>query len=198
MERAAVDGMMTEAGDVLFRLADVSRVWVVADVPEREVGSVRLGSAARSGLQGTARAGRSTGRVDLVYPQVSPETRTVKVRIEIENPDGLLLPDMYADVEIDSGAGGAVVAVPNDAILDTGSRQVVILDRGEGRFEPRPVELGARGTDMTEVVKGVDGRGPGSDRRELPDRRREQHQGGPVRPRPRRRTGRLLTAEARP
>lgn len=155
LERSAVDGMMTEAGDVLFRLADVSSVWIVADVPEREIGSVRLGSVARSTFRGLS--GRTfEGRVGLVYPQVSPETRTVKVRIEVANPDGLLLPDMYADVAIESGAGAAVVAVPNDAILDTGSRQVVILDRGEGRFEPRPVEIGARGTDMTEVVKGVD------------------------------------------
>nr|WP_279480197.1 efflux RND transporter periplasmic adaptor subunit [Aureimonas sp. SK2] len=154
LERAAVDGMMTEAGDVLFRLADVSRVWLVADVPEREVGAIRLGNAARSTFRGLP--GKTfEGRVDLVYPQVSPETRTVKVRIEIENSDGLLLPDMYADVEIESGAGGAVLAVPNDAILDTGSRQVVILDRGEGRFEPRPVEIGARGTDATEITTGV-------------------------------------------
>ncbi|BDA84295.1 hypothetical protein Sa4125_18370 [Aureimonas sp. SA4125] len=154
LERAAVDGMMTEAGDVLFRLADVSRVWLVADVPEREVGVLRLGNAARSTFRGLP--GQTfDGRVDLVYPQVSPETRTVKVRIEIENLDGLLLPDMYADVEIESGVGSAVVAVPNDAILDTGSRQVVILDRGDGRFEPRPVEIGARGTDVTEITTGI-------------------------------------------
>ncbi|WAP71476.1 MULTISPECIES: efflux RND transporter periplasmic adaptor subunit [Aurantimonadaceae] len=155
LERAAVDGMMTEAGDVLFRLADVSRVWVVADVPEREVGSVRLGSTVTAAFRGLP--GRTfDGRVDLVYPQVSPETRTVKMRIEVTNPDGLLLPDMYADVGIDTGTGEAVVAVPNDAVLDTGSRQVVILDRGGGRFEPRPVEVGVRGTDMTAIAKGVE------------------------------------------
>ncbi|MCD1645434.1 efflux RND transporter periplasmic adaptor subunit [Aurantimonas coralicida] len=155
LERAAVEGMMTEAGDVLFRLADVSHVWVIADIPERELGSLRLGSTAKITFRGLP--GRTfDGRVDLVYPQVTPETRTVKVRIGIENLDGLLLPDMYAGVEIESGAGGAVVAVPNDAILDTGSRQVVILDRGQGRFEPRPVELGVRGTDLTEVAKGIE------------------------------------------
>ncbi|WP_416358053.1 efflux RND transporter periplasmic adaptor subunit [Aureimonas phyllosphaerae] len=154
LERSAVDGMMTEAGNVLFRLGDVSRIWVVADVPEREVGNLRLGAAARVTFRGLP--GRTfEGRVDLVYPQVSPETRTVKVRVGVDNPDGLLLPDMYADVGIDTGAGEAVVAVPNDAVVDTGSSQVIILDLGGGRFEPRPVTLGVRGTDVTEIAKGV-------------------------------------------
>jgi Cu(I)/Ag(I) efflux system membrane fusion protein len=77
------------------------------------------------------------------------------VRIEIPNPDGILLPDMYADVEIASGSGGQVVAVPDNAVIDTGSRQVVIVDKGDGRFEPRQVQVGQQGGGFTEIRSGI-------------------------------------------
>ena len=97
-----------------------------------------------------------TGRVGLIYPQVSTATRTTQVRIELPNPEGALLANMYADVQIAIGAGEPVVAVPEDAVIDTGDRQVVILDRGEGRFEPRPVKVGARGEGIVEIREGID------------------------------------------
>jgi Cu(I)/Ag(I) efflux system membrane fusion protein len=75
-----------------------------------------------------------SGKVGVIYPQVNPDTRATRVRIELPNPDGALLPDMYAEVEIATGAGKPVVAVPDDAVIDTGARQVVLLDRGGGRF----------------------------------------------------------------
>ena len=80
------------------------------------------------------------GKVDLIYPEIQPETRTARVRIELPNPDGLLLANMYADVDIATGAGNPVVTVPDSAVIDTGDRQVVIVDKGEGRFEPRDVK----------------------------------------------------------
>jgi len=86
---------------------------------------------------------------------VNKETRTTKVRIEIANPDGLLRPDMYADVEIAAGTGRPVVAVPDSAVIDSGTRQIVILDRGEGRFEPRQVSVGTRGGGFTEIRAGI-------------------------------------------
>jgi Cu(I)/Ag(I) efflux system membrane fusion protein len=92
----------------------------------------------------------------LIYPQVNTETRTTKVRIELPNPDGVLLPDMFADVEIASGAEKPVVAVPNGAVIDTGARQIVFIDKGEGRFEPREVKVGTRGEDYTAIREGVD------------------------------------------
>lgn len=95
------------------------------------------------------------GRVTLIYPQVNQVTRTTKVRIAIPNPDGLLRPDMYADVEIAAGGGSSVVTVPDSAIIDTGTRQVVILEKGEGRFEPREVKIGVRGGGYTEVRSGI-------------------------------------------
>ncbi|MGI0526581.1 efflux RND transporter periplasmic adaptor subunit [Rhizobium giardinii] len=154
LERMAVSGMMAEAGDILFRIADISKVWVIADVPEYELGSVRKGavvSVVVRNLPGTA----FKGTVDLIYPEVQTQTRTTKVRIELPNPDGQLMSNMYAEVEIEAGAGSPVVAVPNSSVIDTGDRQIVFLDKGEGRFEPMDVSLGARGEDMTEITKGI-------------------------------------------
>ncbi|MEO5758305.1 MAG: efflux RND transporter periplasmic adaptor subunit [Mesorhizobium sp.] len=154
LERNAVEGMKASPGDVLFRLADVSTVWIVADVPEYELGAVKVGAVAT--IRVRSLPGQTfSGRVALIYPQVAKETRTTKVRIEIPNPDGLLLPDMYADVEIGSGSNAPVVAVPNSAVIDTGTRQVVILDKGEGRFEPREVKIGLQGGGFTEIRNGI-------------------------------------------
>jgi Cu(I)/Ag(I) efflux system membrane fusion protein len=154
LERNAIVGMKVEAGDVLFRLADISTVWIVADVPEYQLGVVQLGAQAAIRLR--SRPGETfTGRVALIYPEVTAETRTAKVRIEIPNPDGLLLPDMYADVEIASGSGDKVVTVPDNAVIDSGTRQIVILDQGDGRFEPRAVELGRQGGGFTEIRRGI-------------------------------------------
>jgi Cu(I)/Ag(I) efflux system membrane fusion protein len=152
--RNATEGMKMTAGDVLFRIADLSTVWVLADVPEYALASVELGQAAT--IRVRSLPGRSfDGSVALIYPQVNKETRTTKVRIVIPNPEGVLRPDMYADVGIERGAGKPVVAVPNSAVIDTGTRQVVILARGEGRFEPREVKIGAQGGGFTEIREGV-------------------------------------------
>jgi Cu(I)/Ag(I) efflux system membrane fusion protein len=93
--------------------------------------------------------------VALIYPQVNMENRTVRVRIEIPNPEGLLLPDMFADVEFATGSDAPVIAVPDGAVIDTGTRQVVIVDKGDGRFEPRPVKVGVRGDGYIEISEGI-------------------------------------------
>jgi Cu(I)/Ag(I) efflux system membrane fusion protein len=91
----------------------------------------------------------------VIYPQVNRETRTARVRVELANPDAALLPDMYVDAEIGAGGAQPVLAVPESAILDTGSRQAVLVDKGQGRFEPRDVKLGHRGGGYVEVREGV-------------------------------------------
>ncbi|NNM73888.1 efflux RND transporter periplasmic adaptor subunit [Enterovirga aerilata] len=155
LERNAVEGMRAGPGDTLFRIADISTLWVLADVPEYDLSSVRTGQPVSVRVRSAP--GRSfVGKVALIYPQVSKETRTTRVRIELPNPEALLLPDMYADVEIATGAGQPVVAVPEDALIDTGARQVVLLDRGEGRFEPRQVKVGTRGNGFVEIREGVE------------------------------------------
>lgn len=153
LERMAVEGMMSEAGETLFRIADTSTVWVIAEVPEAALMAVTKGVEVRvtfRGLSGQPIA----GRIDTIYPEVDMMTRTGKLRIELPNPDGRLLANMFADVEI-MLAGAPVVQVPEGAVIDTGDRQVVILDLGEGRFRPEPVTVGRRGGGMIEIVSGV-------------------------------------------
>ena len=154
LERMATAGMMAKPGDVLFRIADISNVWVMADVPEYDLASVRNGAEVTVTVRSLP--GRTfNGVVDLIYPQVDMQTRTTKVRVELSNPDGLLLSNMYAELKIEAGTPKSVVAVPNSAVIDTGDRQVVIIDKGDGQFESKDVKLGARGEDQTEITKGI-------------------------------------------
>ncbi|MBD3847317.1 MULTISPECIES: efflux RND transporter periplasmic adaptor subunit [Bosea] len=154
LERSVSDGMKMTAGGSLFRLADISTIWVLADVPERQLAAVGIGAPATVRLRG--RPGSSfEGRVSVIYPEIAEATRTAKVRIEIGNRDGMLLPNMYADVEIGSGDAGPLLAVPDSAVIDSGTRRVVILDLGEGRFEPREVKLGRRGDGRVAITEGV-------------------------------------------
>ncbi len=154
LERNAVEGMRAQPGDVLFRLADISVVWALIDVAERDLGSLSIGqpvTVRARGYQGR----QFTGQVTVVYPQVNRDTRTARIRIELPNPDSSLLPDMYVDAEIDTGNPQPVLAVPASAVMDTGSRQAVFIDKGEGRFEPREVKLGNRGDGYVEVRQGI-------------------------------------------
>ena len=154
LERMAVDGMMAEAGETLFRIADTSTVWIIADVPEYELASVQRGAVAT--VRFRSLPGREfTGKVDEIYPEIQAETRTAKIRVELANPDGAMIEHMYADVEIAAGGGAPVVTVPDSAVIDSGDRQVVIVDLGDGRFEPRDVQLGQRGAGMVEIRQGV-------------------------------------------
>lgn len=154
LERMAVDGMMAEAGETLFRIADTSTVWIIADVPEYELAQVRRGAVAT--VRFRSLPGREfTGKVDEIYPEIQAETRTAKIRVELPNPDGAMIAHMYADVEIAAGGAEPVVTVPDSAMIDSGDRQVVIVDLGEGRFEPRDVQVGMRGAGMVEITQGV-------------------------------------------
>lgn len=153
LERMAVEGMMSEAGETLFRIADISTIWVIAEVPEATLMEIAEGDEVRVSLRGLA-DGSMTGRIDAIYPEVDMMTRTGKLRIELPNPDGRLRANMFAEVEISLG-GAPVVQVPEGAVIDTGDRQVVILDLGEGRFRPEPVTVGRRGGGMIEIVSGV-------------------------------------------
>jgi Cu(I)/Ag(I) efflux system membrane fusion protein len=146
--------MMIRAGEEIFRLADTSSLWVIADVPERDLGAVRVGAEASIKVKGLPGASIA-GRVSLVYPEVAPKTRTGRVRIEIANADLALRVNMYADVEIIVGDGSPVASVSESAVIDSGTRQLVIVDRRDGRFEPRPVKIGMRGNGLVEILDGV-------------------------------------------
>jgi Cu(I)/Ag(I) efflux system membrane fusion protein len=155
MEKMAVEGMHFTAGDPLYRIADLSTVWVNADVFEQDIGVLRNGQGAK--IEVNAYPGATfAGTVDFIHPTVSQETRTGKVRIVIRNSDGRLKTGMYANVAIEAGIGDRpVLAVPDSAVIDSGTRQAVLIDRGGGRFEPREVKLGAQADGFYEVRQGL-------------------------------------------
>ena len=154
LERNAVEGMRANPGDVLFRIADISMVWALVDVAERDLGNIAVAQPVT--IRARSFPGRTfSGTIAVIYPQVNRETRTARVRIELANPDTALLPDMYVDAEIGTADSAPVVAVPESSVLDTGSRQAVLVDKGEGRYEPRQVKLGRRGGGYIEVREGL-------------------------------------------
>jgi Cu(I)/Ag(I) efflux system membrane fusion protein len=146
--------MRAGPGDVLFRIADHGLVWVIVDVAERDLSQVETGTKVT--IKPRALRGRTfSGAVTLIYPHLNTQTRTARVRIEVPNPEELLRPEMYVDAEIETGTAYPVLAVPESAVLDSGSRQIVLIDKGEGRFEPRDVKFGRRGGGHIEVIEGV-------------------------------------------
>nr|GAJ34110.1 cation efflux system protein cusB precursor [Bradyrhizobium sp. DOA9] len=154
LERNAIEGMRANPGDVLFRIADTSLVWALVDVAERDLGNIAVGQSVA--VRARSFPGRSfTGKIAVIYPQVNRETRTVRVRIELANPDAMLLPDMYVDADVDTADSAPVLAIQDSAVLDTGTRQAVLVDKGDGRFEPREVKLGRRGGGLIEVRDGL-------------------------------------------
>ena len=135
----------------LYNIVDLSRVWIMADVFENDAPMVRLDQQVTVSLA-SARSFRA--RVDYIQPQVDPTTRTLKVRLEADNPEMLLKPDMYVDVEF-RVATPRRITVPSEAVLNSGERQTVFVDRGNGYIEPREVQTGERVGDRLEIVKGL-------------------------------------------
>ncbi len=153
LEKAAYKGMNVMPGMALYKLADLSVVWLMADIYEYELPFVRLGQQAA--IQLSYMPGETfTGRAIYIYPSLNPETRTAKVRFEFANPQGKLKPEMYANVEIKVRLGQKL-AVPEGAIIDTGIRQLAIIDKGNGYFEPREVKVGSKVEGYYEVIKGL-------------------------------------------
>ena len=155
LQKQGIQGMRFMPGEVLFEIADLSSVWMLADVSEQDVGLVHLGQEAK--LRIVAYPDKAySGKVVFLYPTIDTETRTAKVRIELANPGAFLKPAMFANVELVSGhARGKVLAVPESAVLDSGARQGVLVRRGEGLFEPRSVKLGMRADGYIEVTEGL-------------------------------------------
>jgi Cu(I)/Ag(I) efflux system membrane fusion protein len=154
VERNAVNGMRAAPGDILFRIASHDVVWVIVDVAERDLSLISVGQKVT--VRPRAYPDRPfTGKITLIYPHLMAETRTGRIRIELPNPDEALRPDMYADVEIATGTDAPVVTVSSSAVIDSGERQIVLLDKGDGRFEPREVKLGRRGDGRVEIKEGL-------------------------------------------
>jgi Cu(I)/Ag(I) efflux system membrane fusion protein len=154
LEKKAVQGMRFMPGEMLYQIADLSSVWVIAEVPEQDIGQVRLGNHVQVSVD--AYPDRTfDGKVDFIYPTMSSATRTVQLRIQIANQQGLLKPAMYASAQIALGKNSKVLTVPASAVIDSGARQVVLVRLTEGRFEPRAVTLGGRSDDYIEILSGV-------------------------------------------
>ena len=155
LEKRAIQGQRFATGEMLYQIADLSKVWMLADVFEQDLAMIRPGQAANIRVEAYPDK-VFNGEVTFIYPTVNPQTRTAKVRIELPNPQGLLKPAIYGRVELASPKSkDKVLAVPVSAVLNTGTRQSALVDLGEGRFEPRTVKLGIHGDDYVEVLDGL-------------------------------------------
>jgi Cu(I)/Ag(I) efflux system membrane fusion protein len=149
LTKNAVLGARVMPSDSLFEIGDLSHVWVLADVFESELASLRIGASA----QVVANGQTLNARVTFIGPVIAAQTRTANVRLELENPAGLLRPDMYVDVALQQPIGN-VVAVPDSAVMNTGTRSVVFV-ASDGTFEPRDVITGAKVAGFYEIRSGV-------------------------------------------
>lgn len=153
IEKHVVEGSAVEAGAPLYRIADLSVVWIEADVFEDDIARIQPGQRARFAVQGLPdQAFEAT--VSYLYPYVDPVTRTGRVRFEAANPDGLLRPDLYVSAVVEIPLSERLV-VPVGAVIFAGASHVVFVDLGEGRLEPRRVKIGAQTPDYVEILEGV-------------------------------------------
>ncbi|HUI46929.1 MAG TPA: efflux RND transporter periplasmic adaptor subunit [Nitrospirota bacterium] len=153
LEKMVLEGAYISPGMNLYRIADLSTIWILADIYEYEVPLVRIGQSARVTLP--YQSGEAyRAEVNYVYPTLDPVTRTVKVRLVMKNPRLLLKPEMFANVEINVFSGSRLV-IPRSAVIDSGMRQIVYVEKKPGVYEQRQVTLGLRGEDSVEIVKGI-------------------------------------------
>jgi Cu(I)/Ag(I) efflux system membrane fusion protein len=153
LQKYAVQGMKVMSGEKLFDVSDLSNIWVVADIYEHELPVIKVGDTAK--IQLSYFPGKElTSKIDFVSPTLSPETRTAQARFSIPNTGGKLKPGMFTDVELRINLGRKL-AVPDEAVIDTGLRQIVYVDKGDGYFEPRAITPGVRAEKLVEVLSGL-------------------------------------------
>ncbi|MFA6014885.1 MAG: efflux RND transporter periplasmic adaptor subunit [Gallionellaceae bacterium] len=153
VEKMAVQGARFAPGEVLFKLADLSNVWLQAEVAEQDQGAIRVGQTIQVSID--AYPGEIfSGKVSFIAPLLNANTRTVRVRVELSNKNARLRPGMYANVDI-AGVMQPALTVPISAVIDSGTRQVVLVQIAEGRFQPRAVKLGERGEINVVVLDGL-------------------------------------------
>jgi Cu(I)/Ag(I) efflux system membrane fusion protein len=153
VQKLAVQGMKVQPGEKLFDLVDTSTVWVVSDIYEHELALVRTGQKAEITLDSLP--GKVfVAAIEYVAPILAGETRTAKIRFSLDNQGGDLKPQMFAKVALKIDLGNRLV-VPEDALINTGVRQLVYVDKGEGYFEPREVKVGVKAEGMAEILNGL-------------------------------------------
>ena len=155
LEKPALKGMRFMPGEMMYKIADLSTVWIIADVFEQDIGLVKAGQAAKVHIDAYQER-EFEARVAYVYPTLNVPTRTIPVRLEMTNSAGLLRPGMYARVELSAaGSKRRVVTVPDSAVIHSGRREIVLVELGEGRYEARTVKLGVHTDDYIEVLEGL-------------------------------------------
>jgi multidrug efflux pump subunit AcrA (membrane-fusion protein) len=153
IEKDVVQGQKIMAGEALFKIADLSSVWILGEVYEYELPFIKSGQEVKVSL--SYYPGESfAGKITYIYPYLKPETRTNQVRIEVANPGFRLKPEMFANLEVHVDYGTRLT-VPADAVLDAGDTKIVFVAKGDGYFEPREVKLGVKGQDVYEVLGGL-------------------------------------------
>ena len=153
MEKMAYKGMALMPGAALYKIGDLSSIWVIADIYESELPFIKIGDRAKITLAyypGEIFEGTAT----YIYPSLDPKTRTAKVRFDLPNPEYKLKPEMWANVELKTSLGRKLV-VPEDAVMDSGTMQMVFVDRGQGHFESRHVQVGSKVQEYYEVLSGL-------------------------------------------
>ncbi|HEY4613069.1 MAG TPA: efflux RND transporter periplasmic adaptor subunit [Bacteroidota bacterium] len=153
IEKMALAGARVESGMPLYKIADLSTVWLYADIYEYELDAVKLGQEALVRISAFPNE-HFRGRVAYIFPYLNSETRSVKVRMEFPNKSGKLKPEMYADAEIKTSFGN-VLAIPENSLLNTGERRLVFVDKGSGMFEIRFVTTGRHGDELVEITNGL-------------------------------------------
>lgn len=153
IERKAVAGLYVKPGDPLYTIADLTSIWILGDIYEYELPLIQVGQTADVTLSYDPKT-HFEARVDFIYPTIDPQARTAKVRFKLANPEEKLKPDMYANVELKVPLG-LRLAVPKDAVLETGERKIIFIHHGGGKLEWRTVATGLRANEWVEITEGI-------------------------------------------
>lgn len=154
LDKQAVEGLKFSQGETLYRLVDLSSVWVIAEIFEQDLARITSGQGAK--IKIAAFPDRIfEGKVGFIYPDINPATRTAKIRIELPNSDGSLRVDMFGSVEIEASHAEPVLAIPASALLNNGQTQAVLIDRGDGLFQPMAVKTGLSNDGHVEIKEGL-------------------------------------------
>jgi Cu(I)/Ag(I) efflux system membrane fusion protein len=155
VEKNVLAGQKIMAGDALYKVADLHVVWVEGEVFERDLAGVHVGQSVEAEFQALPGQLRS-GRISYIYPTISTETRTARVRVEMSNRDLALKPGMYATIRIEGASGGSVLNVPRSAVLSTGKRDLVFVRRPDGMLEPHEVQVGFANDERVQILRGLE------------------------------------------
>lgn len=154
IDKTAIAGQRVMAGDILYKIADLSRVWLEGEIYEQDFASLRVGQRVDAELQALSND-VVVGRIAYIYPSLNPETRTARVRVELANANGRLKPGMFATLRLSGAASPPALTIPRASVLSTGERNLVFVKRADGMLEPRVVQTGLVSSDRIQITRGL-------------------------------------------